>query len=495
MRKAWLVGLYLSSCLFGNALAESLYSPLESKVYIPFARYQNINYETVFEFIPPDKLLLLDAKPREDQPVYGEPVNVADDLSFQLQRIDFDGLLFKADLNFLGNNLFSISNLAQTANTESERGKVVSNQLNNNYSILQLKVLAGGFTSITGIEIDLPDSDGIEIYKLNYQTLDPGGNLTVASALVSLPKDQSNAYPILAYQHPTIVLNNDAPTRLERDIPSITAAAKGYVTVAADYQGFGDSDALHPFVHASSLATTVIDALRAARHFAAEKQVQLNGQVFLLGYSEGGYATMATQREIERHYSAEFDLVASAPMSGPYDISETMINPFLNDEEHPNPFFFPFVVLGMNQVYGLSPVLSKYFQSPYDVNVPPLYAGHLDGEEINEQLPENRQLYTQTLYDELDGSVEPAYLHAALYENDVYRWKPATKTLMYHCVKDNQVYYANSQVAYDYFIAQGAMDVELNAVEDTSYDFGNVHVNCAVPLLLEGIDRFETMKL
>lgn len=484
--------LLLTQLVFSCGFAQSLYSPLANKVYIPFARYQNVNYQTVFDFIPPDKLLLQSAEPRNDLSVFGEPVAVAADLSFHLDRIYFDGLIYRADLHYIGNNQFAISNLALNGNNETGRGLVIGSALNDEYSISQLKSLVFLFNSLTGLEIDIPDSDGIEIYKVNYQTLDPAGHPINASALVSLPKDQQNSYPLLAYQHPTIVANADAPTQLDRDIPSITAAAKGFVTVAADYLGFGDSDILHPFVHANSLASAVIDAIRATRNFSAEKNVQLNGEVFLIGYSEGGYATMATQREIERNYSNEFDLVASAPMSGPYDISETMIEPFLDDIEHPNPFFFPFTLLSMNQVYSFAPLMSDLFQDPHHSTVPPLYDGHLDGEQINALLPNNRSLYTQAVYDYLNESGAP--LSAALYENDVYRWKPVTKTLMYHCVKDNQVYFANSQVAYDYFIAQGATDVELNAVENNGFDFGNVHVNCAVPLLLEGIDRFEALK-
>jgi hypothetical protein len=44
---------------------------------------------------------------------------------------------------------------------------------------------------------------------------------------------------------------------------SLIFAARGYVVVAADYVGLGVSETFHPYLHAESEATAVVDALRA----------------------------------------------------------------------------------------------------------------------------------------------------------------------------------------------------------------------------------------
>ena len=56
-------------------------------------------------------------------------------------------------------------------------------------------------------------------------------------------------------------------------------------------------------------------------------------ELFLLGYSEGGYATMALHRELQQFHSDEFTVTASAPMAGPW--STTIILPYQRQLKFP----------------------------------------------------------------------------------------------------------------------------------------------------------------
>ena len=98
-------------------------------------------------------------------------------------------------------------------------------------------------------------------------------------------------------------------------------AALGYVAVAPDYLGLGESRGFHPYVHAATEASAAIDLLYAAQEFAEKQKFPLNGQLFLTGYSQGGHASMALHRELERNYSKIFPVSAAAHLSGPYSIS------------------------------------------------------------------------------------------------------------------------------------------------------------------------------
>ena len=63
---------------------------------------------------------------------------------------------------------------------------------------------------------------------------------------------------------------------------------------------------------------TVIDMLRAVKHFCNQNNfIQFNEQLFLEGYSEGGYVTMAAVKEIEENLSDEFNITMSFPMVEP----------------------------------------------------------------------------------------------------------------------------------------------------------------------------------
>ena len=121
----------------------------------------------------------------------------------------------------------------------------------------------------------------------------------------------------------------------------IVFAPGGYVVCMPDYLGLGLGEGLHPYCHAKSEATATVDMLRATRQVCDEQDIHLNDQTFLFGYSQGGHATMAAARELELYHTDEFTLTASAPMSGPYDISGAQTELVVSDEPYSAPITCP----------------------------------------------------------------------------------------------------------------------------------------------------------
>ena len=61
-----------------------------------------------------------------------------------------------------------------------------------------------------------------------------------------------------------------------------------------DYLGLGVSNMLHPYHYAEATASAVIYMVRAGKLFSnSSNELQHNSQLFLTGYSEEGYASMA----------------------------------------------------------------------------------------------------------------------------------------------------------------------------------------------------------
>ncbi len=125
----------------------------------------------------------------------------------------------------------------------------------------------------------------------------------------------------------------------------LITAGSGFVAVLADLLGLGSSPGLHPYLHARSEATASVDMLRAARNFCASNSIGLNGQLFIAGYSQGGHTCMALHRELETYHSDEFTITASAPMSGPYDMSGTELADILSPRCPPNPYYAAYVMM------------------------------------------------------------------------------------------------------------------------------------------------------
>jgi pimeloyl-ACP methyl ester carboxylesterase len=177
---------------------------------------------------------------------------------------------------------------------------------------------------------------------------------------------------LLAYAHGTHVEKSRTlanPNDPETLSLAAVYAAYGYVVVATDYLGYaGSRYPYHPYMHAESEASAVIDSIRAARAVAASRGIALSGKVMVTGYSQGGHASMAAQRAIERDNTSGINLVAGGHMSGPYNLSQSIISgigaPILDGQ-----FVAPFLITAWQRVYG------NLYRSPTDVFLDPYAAG------------------------------------------------------------------------------------------------------------------------
>ena len=479
-------------------LATAVYSPSTNKLFIPYLEYENQVYDVEWLYRQDsNELALTQTRLRQVNvsPTYGQRIFVDEQFNFHLPRLNVEGRFYQAELAFLPErNAFSVSNLQPLDEQNPLRGELLAVNHEGSYLQFQINQLITFYSLQNGVSIDLQATNDVDVYTVSYQTLDPNGELTPASALIAFPTGLDTPRPLVAYQHGTIVKRSDALTENTFDAPTLGLAANGYVVVSADYLGFGASKLLHPYVHAHSLAVSLIDALRAGRKLAETENIDLNQQLFLAGYSEGGYATLALQRELETHHTDEFPITASAPMAGPYDLSGTMVQRILDPSPHPNPYYFSYIFLMLEQVYGLFDGLGEVFQAPYNSSILDYFDGEHDGSEINAYLPDSTgQLYQATILEALNDP--GSKLHTVFAANDLIRWRPTVSTRLYHCLNDEQVPFANSQVAYENFQARGATDVELIIVDDNDFAQDEVHGRCGIQAILMVKEWFDSLSL
>jgi len=165
-------------------------------------------------------------------------------------------------------------------------------------------------------------------HRVEYLTTDAQGREIVASGLVSVPAKPAGARsPVLGYQHGTTFVDAEAPSNhAVADEAAVILASLGYIVVAPDYVGYGVSKgAPHPYLLAEPSAAATVDLLTAAQTWRRRSGVADNGQLFLTGYSEGGYATVAAHQAMQRtrspHLAQLRSVVAGA---GPYDVRVTL---------------------------------------------------------------------------------------------------------------------------------------------------------------------------
>lgn len=337
-----------------------------------------------------------------------------------------------------------------------------------------------------GQQINVTLKYDVDAYKIVYRTLDPKGNVTVASGALFIPKGKDNL-PLISLQHGTQTNRNIvASVSPLNSFDGLLAASLGYYTLVPDYLGLGESTILHPYHHAKSSADCVIDLIRAGREFARRSNIKLNGQVFLAGYSEGGFVTLAAHKEIEKKYSNEIKIAASAPMAGAYDLNLTA-KTILKNQIYNQPSYLSFFVVAYNEIYGWNK-LSEAFNSPYAEKILSLFDGTKTTSEINAQLTTNiSQLFRQNFLNAyLNGS--EVDLTTAFTNNSLLNWTPSAPLRFYHGSADEYVPYENSTNARDYFKSVGAT-VELITIP------GGTHTSAALPSIISAVDWFESIRL
>ena len=165
-------------------------------------------------------------------------------------------------------------------------------------------------------------------WRLTYMTSDGFGREVLASGLVGVPVEPDGARsPVLSYQHATIYKDAQAPSnQVAATEPPVVLASLGFIVVAADYVGYGASrGSQHPYLLSTPTAAVVMDLLTAARTWRQTQGVADNRQLFMLGYSEGGYTTLAAHRAMQASASPHLtQLVASVPGAGPYHVGVTL---------------------------------------------------------------------------------------------------------------------------------------------------------------------------
>ena len=330
----------------------------------------------------------------------------------------------------------------------------------------------------------------ISLYTITYNTTYKGQNIK-ASGLVAFP-DTDQGMPILNFNHGTTSLHADAPTEdlIQYSFFS-NAASAGYIFVIPDYLGFGVSDNIvHPYYRSDITGQTIVDMIRAAKELAAIEGYNFNGDVFLSGYSEGGFATMSAHYNMEKNNYSGLNLVASAPASGGYDITG-MLDYFISKETYHVPYYIAYVAMGYKTSYDWSLPLSSIFNEPYDSIIPEYFNGKYSGYEINSVLSDDMsELLTSNFINNIYTDADLKIIVDAFEENSLDQWIPKNKMIMYHGTDDITVPYQNSVDTYNSFISLGA---DKNIVEFIDL-IGENHSSGSLPYIVSLFDEFEKLK-
>lgn len=286
----------------------------------------------------------------------------------------------------------------------------------------------------------------VKVVALNYATAGvKDGERSNASGVMLVPGGAAcaSAAPLVAYAKGTDVRKPHTladPQDGETFLLAAVYAAQGYAVVASDYLGFAKSDyPYHPYLHADSEATSVLDSVRAARAAAAAVGANLSGKLMFTGYSQGGHASMAAQRAAERNHAGEFNVAAGAHLAGPYNLSGSLRVP---DAIAGVQFFVPYLVTSWQKVYGnVYSDVRTAFKAPYSDYIETLLpsptldyttlvtTGRLPGGPgVTPNQARDQVFQPAFLADAQTNPANPLYL--AAQKNDLLGWSPRAPVLL-----------------------------------------------------------------
>lgn len=277
---------------------------------------------------------------------------------------------------------------------------------------------------------------------------------------------------MVADDHGTIFANAEAPSVIADSSGApdgsaiILTSIGGFATLQPDYIGFGDSsEHYHPFVLKDSLANATVDFIKQVKVFASDNNITLNNQLFLTGYSEGGYASMATLKKIEEEQLTDLTVSLAAPMAGPYAL-KLMADGTLSQPALSVPSFM--ANIGYAYAKANNEELNSVINEPFASKLPTLLNGDLDRSKIDPELTTvttgANGLFVQSFVTNYFTDDTHWFKEAAI-KNNLHTWAPTTAVRLVHCEGDDVIPYAISQLTEGTMQALGAADVQLVPVE------------------------------
>jgi pimeloyl-ACP methyl ester carboxylesterase len=355
-----------------------------------------------------------------------------------------------------------------------------------------LTIAATQYPAVADIIADV--ISGVNVYSITYTTEFQGTEVT-ASGLIAIPS-VPGTYPVLSFHNGTNTLHSAAPTA---DPEGLTyqlieyIAGTGYVVIIADYLGFGASKQMaHPYLHKESTVRSLVDMLYSVDEFDEDvaKDITVTDECYLMGYSQGGWATMALLESLENDYSADFTVKAASGGAGPYDLG--YVNSYvLGQTQYPMPVYIAYIANAYSHYDLYTNELTELFNEPYAGRIPGLFDGLHSSDQINAQLNVNvAELFKGEYISGYSTSATYQSVRNAMTANSVQGWDSNVPVLLLHGTADTHVMPVLSEDLHNDMIAAGSSPVTCLYVSMNGLDHGTG----AVPAIMAALEFFKAYR-
>jgi pimeloyl-ACP methyl ester carboxylesterase len=340
-------------------------------------------------------------------------------------------------------------------------------------STLKARVLLT-FAGVDGIPVE----NSVDCYRMQY-TIGSGSEAIQLSGLLALPR---NVVPrrLVSFQHGTSTTRTAVPSQLDGTglAAAIAFAGNGYALIAPDYPGLGDSPGRHPYYVADAIGPAVVGMIEASQRVPGVP----NGPVFLSGFSEGGWASLAALRVLE---SQGKPVLGSAQVAGAYDLRRVSLPAALKGGAASHSLYLAYAAWGQADYYRHP--LDSVLTSQYAAIVERVFAGAKPKEIVSSLPPDPRKMFNQNFLDAFDRNEAHWYLDS-FAANSLVDMTPRAPIRLYYGSKDVDVVPEEALAA--------ARAMRARNADVTAIDVGAVEHDpsmlAAAPLILAWLRELDT---
>lgn len=340
--------------------------------------------------------------------------------------------------------------------------------------------------------------DKMTAYNFVYPSKDPYGNPVVLSATITMGDSVKNNLSTLGlalYNHFTIYLADDCPTKGKLDIQRLLARSR-LITISPDYYGFGSSEKYHQAYCISHInAQSSVDALLAARKLLSEMGYKWDDRLFNLGYSQGAQTSMGVVRLVDEHYP-DIHITQTYAGAGSYDIPETY-RQFISYSLAGMPSTVISVLLAYNEYGQLGIPREEMFVEPVLSHIDEwILSKRYKREEIDSLI--GTQILTgyiaPTLLD-TNTSVSRKLISALDDDNLCKNWTPRRdeKIYLFHNTQDITVPVENTTNLYRFLTSKGVSGTEIDTADYGSSPILPAHETGALFFMKGCVDRMSSI--
>jgi pimeloyl-ACP methyl ester carboxylesterase len=194
------------------------------------------------------------------------------------------------------------------------------------------RILTTDTPAFAGIPVAYtPARNAVRLYRVTYPSVIPerGNKPTTATGLLAVPDTAQTTFPMVSYQHGTVYEKQQVPSFPEQSpetqLMLAQFAGQGYVLIGADYFGLGLSAESEGYMVKGSHQQATYDMVTASRAVLDDLKLTTN-KLFLAGWSQGGFVTLAMLEKLE---AAGMPVASAVTASAPADVF-VALNGFLS---------------------------------------------------------------------------------------------------------------------------------------------------------------------